>query len=191
MNNKNGVKRMLFDWCLGLQWTWMMKLAVPATASVENAERHFRRWIMDIEMADGTKNFRWARVIPRVVVGPPDEYYVMVAGLSSDEWRWWIERWTSLTGDPNAQAVLEYVLPQRRDQLRKTIEKALGGERYDIEVRVGPQRIRDSRIMKVDNKGKPTDPAILLAPKARETKTPQTERVRWESLLDWGGSKKK
>jgi hypothetical protein len=168
-----------------------MKLMVPANASVEKSERFFRQWVTDLELADGTMKFRWARIIPRESVGSPNEYLLLLGGLGSGEWRWWTERWIGISGDPDAKGELEYILPPRRSQLRRVIEKVLNGRQYDIEVRVGPQRIRHNRLMKVGTKGKPTDPNILLAPRARENRTMQAEKVQWESLLDWDGSKKR
>jgi hypothetical protein len=155
MTKQSDATKGLLKWCAGQLWDWMIVLPSSATATPTETEKHFRQWIEEIEQADGTLEFRWARITPRAGKGLSQESHVLVAGLSAGEWWWWTRRWAAINGDQEARGGYEYSARRQGDHLRSIFKQLLGKQKMDIEVRVGPKTIRHSRRLEVDEDGIP------------------------------------
>jgi hypothetical protein len=200
-------------WTARQKWNWGVWLQNPAGASSNQIARYFREWIAEVEQADGTPQFRWVRLATKRKDGDPEGVYVLVGGLSGGEYKFWLARWQAITGDSDAHAGLLYSSLRHGMRLKPILKDALGGRMFDAVVRVGPRKIRRARTMLTDDEGQPTQKRIELIvrstflererlreaerkkpdqrPERRETRTPQTEKVRYESLFDWGVGKKR
>jgi hypothetical protein len=136
----------------------------------------------EIELADGTVKFRWARLIVRPDERSPTEFFVLIGGLSAKEWRWWAQRWSAMTGEEGSIGALEYANGESR--LSVALKRIVGDHTFEIDLRIGPQKIRHNRTLKVDGNGNPTDLTILKAPAARR-KVQRMEPTHWQSVLDF------
>src|SRR5271168_325709 len=124
MKTKGALQSSFLECCTREEWDWMMKLPVPTNLTWEATEKLFRRWVLEIEMADGTVQFRWARMIIRPDDGRPAEHYVLLGGLNAAEWRWWAKRWSAMSGEIGSHGTLEY--RKGKQPLSAAIKKVLG-----------------------------------------------------------------
>jgi hypothetical protein len=153
----------LMQCCLAWQWDWMAVLQLPAGATMTEGERWFRKWIGEIEQADGTMAFRWLKLTPKIATNAEREFHVLVGGLSSGEWWFWTKRWSAIVGDREARGGYEYSYKKEGNRLRSTIREILDGQQFDAELRLGPMTIRHKRTMKVDENGMPRNGHTLIA----------------------------
>jgi len=186
----------LLEWAAHEKWDWLMALPIP-NCEPQKSETHFWAWIHSLERLDATWSFRFARFkrIGRIVsVNEVDEFFVLVGGLGSGEWRYWALQWAARNCNPDVRGRR---LWKARDNkplgpiLRKYCEEG----QFVIHMQQGPKDLRPERCLKVDEKGIPYDPKLRKALKkglrAAETKALQPppgivvtpNGSRWESLF--------
>ena len=144
---KNAINQTLLDWCLAQEWDWMLTLPLPSDATSVQVDRNFLRWISEIEEKDGGMDFRWAKLIPTQSDGPTGEFHVLVGGISSGEWSFWSLRWPVLFGATEPVGHRAYTYRRELDPLLKRLART----DLNIQIHVGPVRIRHSRTMVVDS----------------------------------------
>lgn len=173
---KNAISQTLLDWCLAHEWDWMLTLPLPPDATFIQVDRNFLRWISEIEEKDGDLDFRWAKLIPAQPDGAPGDFHVLVGGISSGEWSFWSRRWPVLFGATEPVGHRAYTYRRELDPLLKRLART----DLNIEIHVGPARIRQSRTMEVDSKGLPYGGEALLVPETRA-------KTKWQRLREeWG-----
>jgi hypothetical protein len=152
--------------CSALQWNWMQFLPWAAGMTVAEVDKKFTQWIGEIEKADGTMGFRWARIIPRD--GNVREFYAMVGGLGSGAWWVWTRRWATINGNRELRAGLIYGFPREKRRIAPVLQELLVGKKFDFEMRMGPKTISRSRKLELDEFGMPLGGEALLIPTSRQ-----------------------
>ena len=173
-NLKNTLNKSLLYWCLTQEWDWMLTLSVPPDATPVQADRNFGRWISEIEEKDGDLDFRWAKLIPAQYDGLPKEFHVLVGGINSGEWSFWSRRWPVLFGGTEPVGRRAY---RFRRELPSLVER-LARTDLNIQIHVGPAKIRKSRTMQVNDKGTPDGGEALLVPEPRA-------KTKLQRLREW------
>lgn len=173
---RDAINKSLLDWCVAHEWDWMLTLPLPPNATSIQVDRNFLRWISEIEEKDGDLDFRWAKLIPIQSDGPTAEFHVLVGGISSGEWSFWSRRWPILFGATEPIGHRAYSYRRELDPLLKRLART----DLNIQINVGPVKIRQSRTMQVDSKGMPYGGEALLVPETRA-------KTKWELLREeWG-----
>jgi hypothetical protein len=124
------------------------------------------RWVREIEEADGTLHFRWLLLIPRQHTGPDTQAYFAVGGLSSGDSRFWVRRWTVITGNPQSRCFARYRLIRPYGaKVSQIFEELLDGKRigtdFLLRIQLGPEHIQKRRSFKTDEHGMPRDKGRL------------------------------
>ena len=149
---KEKVAQDFLRWCARQRWDLLFALPFPEGKTVAETFRNFRRWILEIEMAEGTLAFRWVRMVKVHKTEPLGDFYVLVGGLSSGEWWYWARRWRVLSGGTEGAGVHYWHRLQRRGRGRRSVgpvlRELLAGENFDFDLRIGPQVIQRQRRMK-------------------------------------------
>jgi len=146
------------NWCARQGWDWLFVLVVAATATPEEVDGNFRRWIQEIERADGTLDFCWIRLVPVDCKGSLRESYVLVGGLSSGEWWYWAKRWKAINSHADGHAGVLYSPRRRRGiRLNSALHELLSKIDFDVQMQLGVRFIRRRRTLKVDEDGLPLD----------------------------------
>jgi hypothetical protein len=174
---KNAINSSLLDWCLDQEWDWMLTLPAPPNAAAIQLDRNFTRWISEVEEKDGGLDFRWVKVIPTQSEEPKSEFHVLVGGTGSGESSFWSRRWPVLFGATEPVGCRAYTYRRELDSFVKRLARA----ELNIQIHVGPVKIRTSRTMEVDGNGFPKNGEALLVPES-QTKT------KLQRLREWGPS---
>jgi hypothetical protein len=153
----------------------MLTLRLPTDATSVQGDRNFMRWISEIEEKDGDLDFRWAKLIPAQSEAIPSEFHVLVGGINSGEWSFWSRRWPVLFGGTEPAGRRAY---RFRRELPSLVER-LARTDLNIQVHVGPAKIRQSRTMQINGNGMPYGGAALLVPESRA-------QTKWQRLREWG-----
>ena len=153
----------------------MLTLSLPPDVTSVQVDRNFLRWISEIEEKDGELDFRWAKLIPTQSDGPTGEFHVLVGGISSGEWSFWSQRWPVLFGATEPVGHRAYTYRRELDPLVKRLART----DLNIQIHVGPAKIRHSRTMVVDSKGMPYGGEALLVPETRAKTKWQRLREEW------------
>jgi hypothetical protein len=172
---KIGINKSLLDWCLDQEWDWMLTLPLPPDATSVQVDRNFMRWITEIEEKDGDLDFRWTKLIPAQSNGLAKEFHVLVGGINSGEWSFWSRRWPVLFGW--TEPVGRRAYKDRREL--PSLVKRLARTDLNIQLHIGPAKIRQSRTLKVDGKGLPYGGDAMLVPESRA-------KTKWHRLREWG-----
>lgn len=154
MTARDEFTKNFINWCAKQKWNWLMFLQSAGTTKA--TAKYFRQWISEIEFADGTLGMRWIRFTVPARSDDPDGSFILVGGLSSDEWEFWAKRWQAITGDPRARVACGY-RHGRRGKVKSMLEEVLVGRNFSAQLSVGPKQIVQSRTMTVDDQGTPTE----------------------------------
>jgi hypothetical protein len=195
---RQALQRSLLDWAAEEVWDWFVALPIPKYRGRRKAEVYFEPWVRAIERHDGTSAFRFMR-FTRIGQMPPVnghvELFVLVGGLGSGEWRYWLLRWAAMNSDTELRG--RKLWSARGDKpLGPVLRKACGKGEFCIEMRHRPRHFEDERRLKVDDKGMPYEPKLREALKqglrAAETRALEPGKgivvtpngTRYRSLID-------
>lgn len=174
---KNAINKSLLAWCLVHEWDWMLTLPLPPDATSVQVDRNFMRWICEIEEKDGALDFRWAKLIPMESKGLPREFHVALGGINLGEWSFWSRRWPILFGGTEPVGRRAYLYRRELGPLLKRMART----DLNIQIHVGPVKIRTSRSMQVNGDGLPQGGETLLVPEFQA-------KTKWQRLREWGPS---
>jgi hypothetical protein len=109
-------------------------------------------------MADGTLDFRWIRLAPSECEESLRVSYILLDGLSSGEWWFWIRRWKAMNRRyPDAHGGVLYSARRKGICLKTKMREALRDNKFSVEMQFGARLIQRRRKLKVDEEGFPVD----------------------------------
>src|SRR5579864_8738268 len=109
MNFNKAVNENFIKICAIVRWNWMLSLPWAAGMTVTQVGETLKAWIGEIEVADGTMDFRIALITPRDPA--VHEFYILVGGLGTGTWWFWTRRWAVMMGDQQLRGALKYRFP--------------------------------------------------------------------------------
>jgi|SRR5579862_6442301 len=160
--------------CSTLPWNWMVSLPWAVGMTVAEVGEKLKVWIGEIEVADGTMDFRFALIIPRDPTSR--DFYILVGGLGSGKWWYWTRRWAALMGDRQLRAGLIYGFPGEKRGPTLALKQLLIGKKFNFEIRLGPKGITRSRKMNSDEFGWPVGGETLITVEPQTKSMPGRQR---------------
>jgi len=152
------VSESFIKWCTRQKWNLVFALVLPETAPAEEFDQSFRLLIRELEMADGTLDFRWIRLIPSECEESLRVSYILVGGLSAGEWWFWIQRWKAMNQRyPDAHGGILYSSRRRGMHLKSTLREVFQGGTFSVEMQFGARFIQRRRKLMVDEDSFPVD----------------------------------
>jgi hypothetical protein len=86
-------------WLRGFSWSWFATLKITSgIPSERRAKELFDRWISDLRRSEGSKTFRWFRVLERGGSGQNLHFHLLVGGFRN-RLKHWERRWNMLGGN--------------------------------------------------------------------------------------------
>jgi hypothetical protein len=86
-------------WLRRYSWSWFVTLKITSgIPSERRAKKLFNEWISELRRQEGTRNFRWVRVMERGGSGNNLHFHVLIGGLRNRMRRWELQ-WNGLGGD--------------------------------------------------------------------------------------------
>jgi hypothetical protein len=139
------VTKSLRQWCESQQWEFAAGLPSPPDMSASTINRNFRQWIEEMEQAQGTSEFRWARFIVRTGKEQGKESFVLIGGLKPGPWLRWMWRWGEIVGNEDFNADLRYRSWGSRKPVASVLREMVAGQQYAVEVGAGRKSIPVTR----------------------------------------------
>jgi hypothetical protein len=139
------VTKSLRQWCESQQWEFAAGLPSPPDMSASTINRNFRQWIEEMEQAQGTSEFRWARFIVRTGKEQGKESFVLIGGLKPGPWLRWMWRWGEIVGNEEFNGDLRYRSWGSRKPVASVLREMVAGQKYAVEVGAGRKSIPTSR----------------------------------------------
>jgi hypothetical protein len=121
------------DWLRLFTWAWYATLKIRSgIPSERRAKRMFAQWISDLRRSEGTKNFRYFRVMEKGGSGQNLHFHVLIGGLrDGSRLKHWESQWNELGGDaligkfdPDKNGIL-YMLKEMDDDGNLDIDFSL------------------------------------------------------------------
>jgi hypothetical protein len=128
------------DWFSEYSWNWFGTVTFPGYPSRTIAIRKFDEWIAEIKRRDGTKSFRYVRVLERGAYEDNIHFHFLIGGLERRaNWYQWRCRWQ----ETNGAAVISNYDP-KRGGIRYLLKSLLPDRDLDITIRL-PQKAMRAR----------------------------------------------
>jgi hypothetical protein len=189
MKPVENVAASLSRWCMKRDWDSLLMLFTSPGTTAAETDRHFRRWVEEVEHAVGTAGFRWARLLPRNEGEAPAAFFVLLAGIRSDDLSPWGRRWSVIGGNQGGRRGPVFSSGQQPKRMRSMMRMLLDqAEDFDVEVRIGPKAIDRGRA--VVDKDRTSSSASTSGESSDTDKAPATvsrrqkrERIRWQPVL--------
>jgi len=88
------------QWLSQYPWEWFVTLTFRGFPPIGKAQRLFRHWIAELQIANGNDRFIWVRVVERRISGGNLHFHALVGGLRDRSDRWsWMRRWQEIAGE--------------------------------------------------------------------------------------------
>jgi hypothetical protein len=137
-NRIEAMKHEYNRWFRRYSWSWFVTLKITSgMPSKRRANQMFERWISDLRRSEGTKNFRWVRVLEKGGSGQNLHFHVLIGGLRN-RLKHWESQWEELGGegligkfDPDKEAIL-YMTKEMDDSGNLDIDFCLPHQKQSI-----------------------------------------------------------
>jgi hypothetical protein len=142
-------------WCVAQRWDYLLVLQKPKAATSGETDQYLQQLIQEIEVYDGTLEFRWVRFDPISKNSDNQELYLLVGGTSSGQWWYWGHRWREINGDPDALGGFGYSRQRKSSHLRGVLKDFLAERGFTVRIGIGPSIIRRRRTLRVGEDNMP------------------------------------
>lgn len=100
MNKRRELVLAYTEFLAAFSWDWFVTLTFRGYARRSRANRCFEVWIDGLQVANGTRTFKWFRVAEKGKDGNNLHFHVLIGGLHPETERArWARRWDALAGD--------------------------------------------------------------------------------------------